>query len=189
MKRLTMIVAALLLCFSVSARADSTRRSTTVYGSHGDKFLLGIDGNFGLPIGNYSDVNGVGGGVLLTGEYPIIEALSATARIGFNFSLNKTIGTVDNHVHSIPVLFGAKYYVMPDHQGLFGATELGMFDLMQGDSTGGSSNNVKFGGGIGVGWQMKQWNARVNLHAQDFGHFGDVMVVSAGVGYQFAGLL
>jgi len=25
---------------------------------------------------------------------------------------------------------------------------------------------VKFGGGIGAGWQMKQWNARVNLHSQ-----------------------
>jgi len=101
---------------------------------------------------------------------------------------NKTIGTVDNHVHSIPVLLGAKYYVMPDHQGLFGAMELGMFDLMQGDSTGGSANEVKFGGGIGAGWQMKQWNARVNLHSQDFGNFGDRMMISAGVGYQFIGL-
>jgi hypothetical protein len=71
---------------------------------------------------------------------------------------------------------------------VFGAMELGMFDLMQGDSTGGSANNVKFGGGIGAGWQMKQWNARVNLHAQDFGHFGDALMISAGVGYQFIGL-
>ena len=188
MKKLTMIVAAFVLCISISARADSSRRSTSMSSTHGEKFLLGVDGAFGLPIGNYSDVNGVGGGVLLTGEYPIIEAVSATARVGFNFQLNKTIGTVDNHVHSIPVLLGAKYYVMPDHQGLFGAMELGMFDLMQGDSTGGSANDVKFGGGIGAGWQMKQWNARINLHAQDFGHFGDALMVSAGVGYQFAGL-
>ena len=188
MKKLTMIVAAFVLCISISARADSSRRSTSMSSTHGEKFLLGVDGAFGLPIGNYSDVNGVGGGVLLTGEYPIIEALSATARVGFNFQFNKTIGAVDNHVRSIPVLLGAKYYVMPDHQGVFGAMELGMFDLMQGDSTGGSANEVKFGGGIGAGWQMKQWNARLNLHAQDFGHFGDALMISAGVGYQFIGL-
>jgi hypothetical protein len=187
MKKLTTIAAALVFCLALSARAES-RRSSSVSGSHGDKLLLGVDGNFGLPIGNYADVNGVGGGVLLTAEYPVIEALAATARIGFNYSLNKTIGTVDNHIHQIPVLLGAKYYVMPEHQGVFGALELGMFDLMQGDSTGGSQNEVKFGGGIGLGWQMKQWNARVSLHSQDFGNFGDAMMITAGVGYQWAGL-
>ena len=34
---------------------------------------------------------------------------------------------------------------------------------------------------------MKQWNARVNLHSHDFGSFGDAMMITAGVGYQFAG--
>jgi len=192
MKKLTMIVAAFVLCISVSARADSSRRSTSMSSTHGEKFLLGVDGAFGLPIGNYSNVNGVGGGVLLTGEYPIIEALSATARIGFNYQFDKSpVAGTDTHVHSIPVLLGAKYYLTPDHQGLFGAAELGMFDLMSSVSTGGTSasqNDVKFGMGIGAGWQMKQWNARVNLHAQDVGHFGDALMVSAGVGYQFIGL-
>jgi hypothetical protein len=65
-----------------------------------------------------------------------------------------------------------------------------MFDLMTGASSGGvsaSQNDVKFGGGVGVGWAMKQWNARVNLHSHDFGSFGDAMMITAGVGYQFAG--
>ncbi|TMA21237.1 MAG: porin family protein [Deltaproteobacteria bacterium] len=192
MKKLITIAAALVLCLSVSARAESSRRSTSVSGSHADKLLLGIDGSFGLPIGNYADVNGVGGGVLLTAEYPIIEQLAATARIGFNYQLDKSpVAGTDVHVHSVPVLLGAKYYLMPDHQGIFGAAEIGMFDLMSSVSSGGasgSSNDVKFGGGIGLGWQMKQWNARVNLHSHDFGNFGDLMMVSAGVGYQFAGL-
>jgi len=172
MKKLITIAAALVLCLSVSARAESSRRSTSVSGSHADKLLLGIDGSFGLPIGNYADVNGVGGGVLLTAEYPIIEQLAATARIGFNYQLDKSpVAGTDTHVHSVPVLLGAKYYLSVTSGGV-----------------SGSSNDVKFGGGIGLGWQMKQWNARVNLHAQDFGNFGDVMMVSAGVGYQFAGL-
>jgi len=34
---------------------------------------------------------------------------------------------------------------------------------------------------------VKQWNARVNLHSQDVGHFGDALDDHAGVGYQFAG--
>lgn len=192
MKTLTTIAAAALLCLSTSARAESTRRSTSsVSSSSGQKFLLGVDGSFGLPVGSYGDVNGVGGGVLLTAEYPVLDVLSATARIGFNYQLDKSIPTVgDMHVHSIPVLFGAKYYVMPERQGLFAAAEIGMFDLMSSISNAGASasqNDVKFGGGLGVGWQMKQWNARVNLHSHDFGHFGDAIMMSAGIGYQFAG--
>lgn len=193
MKTLTMIAAAVLLSLSPSARAESTRRSTSsVSSSSNAKLQLGVDANFGLPIGNYADVNGVGGGVLLTAEYPVIEALGATARIGFNYQSDKSItGVGDMHVHSIPVLFGVKYYAMPEHQGFFAAAELGLFDLMSSISTAGgsaSSNDVKFGGGLGLGWQMKQWNARVNIHSQDFGNFSDLLMLTAGVGYQFGGL-
>ena len=187
MKKLTMIVAAFVLCISISARAESSRRSTSISSGHADKLLLGIDGNVGLPIGTYADGNSVGGGVLLTAEYPVIELLSATARIGFNYQFDKTTALGDAHVHSVPVLLGAKYYLMPDHQGVFGVAELGMFDLMESLGTA-SQNEVKFGMGIGIGWQMKQWNARVNLHSHDVGNFGDAMMVTAGIGYQFSGL-
>ena len=192
MKTLTMIAAAVLLCSASSARAESSRRSTsTLSSTSAPKLLLGVDGSFGMPLGSYADVNGIGGGVLLTAEYPLIESVSATARIGFNYQLDKSVPAVgDMHVHSIPILFGAKYYVMPERQGLFAAAEIGMFDLMSSVSAAGGSvsqNDLKFGGGVGLGWQMKQWNARVNLHSHDFGHFGDLMMVSAGVGYQFAG--
>jgi hypothetical protein len=89
------------------------------------------------------------------------------------------------------VLLGAKYYVMQqDRQGLFAAAELGMFDLMTGATFGGasgSSNDVKFGIGAGVGYQWNQWNARLNLHSHDMGHFGDALMVTGGIGYQFAG--
>src|SRR5512141_303722 len=100
MKTLTTIAAAVLLCLSSSARAESTRRSTSsTSSSSGQKFLLGVDGSFGMPLGTYGDVNGVGGGLLLTAEYPVIEQLSATARIGFNYQLDKTAGTDDTHIH------------------------------------------------------------------------------------------
>jgi len=57
-------------------------------------------------------------------------------------------------------------------------------------SSGGvsqSQNDLKFGTGIGVGYAMKQWNARVNVHTQSVGDFADALMITAGVGYQFAG--
>jgi hypothetical protein len=100
---------------------------------------------------------------------------------------------VDAHVNSIPLLVGARYYVMPmaERQGLFAAAELGLFDLMFGASSGANSasqSSVKFGFGGGIGYQWNQWNARVNLHTHDVGSFGDTLMVTGGIGYQFIGL-
>ncbi|HET7788875.1 MAG TPA: outer membrane beta-barrel protein [Myxococcales bacterium] len=191
MKKATIALAA-LFCVSASARAESSRRSTRIDSpTPQQKFLVGVDGDFGLPLGNYSDVNGVGGGLMLTGEYPMMPELSLTGRVGFQYHSDKDLGLgVSGHVHSIPFLLGAKYYFMPERQGFFGAAELGLFDLIAGASSGGvsaSDSQVKLGVGVGVGYQMKQWNARVNLHSQSVGSFGDSMMVTAGVGYQFAG--
>jgi len=191
MKKLISVVAVLLFCVAGAARADSSRRSSSVSGSGHEKFFLGVDGDFALPIGTYSDVNGVGGGLLLVGEYPLMDVLSATARIGFQYHSDKSVLGADVHMHSIPVLVGAKYYLMPGREGLFGAVEFGAFDLLASASSGGnsaSSSEVKFGGGVGIGWAMKQWNARINLHAHDLGNAGDSMMITAGVGYQFLGL-
>ena len=103
MKTLTTIAAAVLLCLSTSARAESTRRSSSPASSSqssSSKLQLGIDAALGLPIGNYADVNGFGGGVLLTAEYAVMPELGATARIGFNYQTDKTItGVGDMHVH------------------------------------------------------------------------------------------
>ena len=190
MKKLTMTAVAVLFCLSGAARADSSRRTTTISSSgQQQKFWVGVDGDFALPIGNYGDVNGIGGSLLIVGEYPVMPELSATARIGFQYHANTNTLGVDTHVHSIPVLLGAKYYLMShgDRQGLFGAFELGLFDLMTDVSGVGSSNDIKFGAGVGVGYAMKEWNARVSIHSQDVGHFGDLMMVTAGVGYTFAG--
>lgn len=192
MKKLMTIALAVLFCAS-AARAESTRRSTTVSSKdQHSKILVSADADFALPVGNYSDVNGVGGGLMLKGEYPLMPELSATLRIGFQFHANKDLGGgAGSHLHSIPALFGAQYYFQPEHQGFFGAAEMGLFYLMASQTIPGigdvSSSDAKFGMGAGVGYQMKEWNFRVNLHSQDIGHFGDALMVSAGAGYQFAG--
>jgi hypothetical protein len=196
MKLTATIVTGLLLCFAGAARADKTSprpaSRSNMLGSSEHQIFFGADADFALPVGNYSNVNGVGGGVLLTAEYPVIEQLSATARVGFQFHANTTYLGADVHMHSIPVLLGAKYYVMQqDRQGLFAAAELGMFDLMTAASVGAtsaSSNDLKFGVGAGIGYAYEKWNARVNVHSHDIGNFGDAVMITAGIGYQFAGL-
>jgi hypothetical protein len=199
MNKLTAIVTGLLLAVPLAAHADRTTRApsrSNVLSSEEPQILFGTDVDFALPIGNYSDVNGVGGGVLLTAEYPlrnIVDQLSLTARIGFEFHSDKDLGAgVSEHIHSIPVLLGAKYYLMPDRQGLFGAAEMGLFDLMENADAGAagslSQNEMKFGMGVGVGYTYEKWSARVNVHSHDVGNFGDAVMISAGIGYQFAGL-
>jgi len=100
-------------------------------------------------------------------------------------------------VNSIPVLLGVRYNIGGERMGLFGAFELGMFDLMSSvDSRGGgggggtiittTSNDLKFGMGVGVGLQQDRWNVRVNVHSQDVGNFGSAVVLTGGIGYQFA---
>jgi len=190
MKKLISTIAVSVLCISGAARADKAR------GAHGgvakDHMIrFTADTEFGVPLGNYADANSVGGGLSVTGEYLLLDQLSATMRIGFQAHVDRTVGTFSSHVNAIPVLLGAKYFVGPDRQGMFGAFELGMFDLMSSVSRGtvtASSNDVKFGMGLGLGYQQNQWNLRVNVHSQDVGNFGSAMMMTGGIGYQFAGL-
>ena len=97
MKTLTTIALAALLCFAGSARAESTRSSTrNLRSSAREKLFLGLDGDFAVPVGNFSNVNGVGAGVLATAEYPVMPELSATARVGFQYHANKNVlGRID----------------------------------------------------------------------------------------------
>jgi hypothetical protein len=48
-----------------------------------------------------------------------------------------------------------------------------------------TSNDVRFGMGVGIGYQQDRWNARINLHSQDVGNFGSAFMVTGGVGYSF----
>jgi len=190
------ITAAVILCLAGAAHAGDARtshnRSQLAGSAH--QILIGVDVESALPLSSvYSDINGPGAGALLTVEYPLMEQLSMTGRIGFQFHFDKSpVAGVDSHVHSIPVLLGAKYYIMQqDRQGLFAAAELGTFALMTSASAGGvsaSDTTMKFGVGAGLGYAWDKWNVRLNIHAQDVGNFGDFVMVSGGVGYQFAGI-
>ena len=178
-----------VLLLSGAALAERTRPS-----SQSQDFLkqhnlrVGVDSEVGIPLGNYSDANSVGAGILLNGELPLLDTVSATLRLGFEAHVDRTFGAVNSHVNAIPMLLGAKMWFGPERQGMFGAAELGMFDLMSSVSQGtvsNSSNNLRFGLGAGLGYQQGQWSARVNLHTQDVGNFGSAMMISGGIGWQF----
>jgi hypothetical protein len=191
-KLMATIAAGVLLCLSSAAHAERSSGAR-----HGRRtILVGLDSEFAIPLGNYADVNSVGMGAILVGELPLLEMVSGTARVGFQGHFDRTVGTgLGAHVNAIPILLGAKYYIGGDRQGLFGAFELGMFDLMTsverrvgGNVTSNTSNDVKFGMGLGLGLNQDRWNARVNIHTQDVGNFGSAFVISGGIGYQFASL-
>lgn len=187
--------AAVILCLAGAANAGDARTShnRSQVASTAHQILIGVDVESALPLSSaYSDASGPGAGALLTIEYPLMEQLSLTGRAGFQYHLDKSpVAGVDSHIHAIPVLLGAKYYIMQqDRQGLFAAAEVGTFGLMASVSSpvgSASDTQLKFGMGAGVGYQWNQWNFRANIHAQDVGNFGDLVMVSGGVGYQFAG--
>src|SRR2546421_3964981 len=86
--------AAVILCLAGSARAGDARtshRSTALAGST-HQVTLGVDADFAMPVSNYADVNGPGAGALLTIEYPVIEQLSLTGRVGFQYHFDKSLG-------------------------------------------------------------------------------------------------
>jgi hypothetical protein len=191
MKKLISAIAISLLFVSSAARADKARNAVPHSFLKEHNIRLGIDTEVGIPLGNYADANSVGGGAVLSGDLALLEQLSATMRIGFQAHMDRTVAGVSSHVHSIPILLGTKYYLGPDRVGMFGAFELGMFDLMSSVTRGNisaSSNDLRFGMGAGIGYQQSQWSARVNVHTQDVGNFGSAMMITGGIGYQFAGL-
>lgn len=196
--------AALVAMVAFGARAQrSSTNTATMPGPNG--VIAGVDGELAIPIGNYSDATGLGLGVLLTGEYPVNPVISATGRIGFQAHLSKSVstpfGSADSHVHALPILVGGRYYFQAQpgssmtsssaHQGLFGAAELGLFWLFSGASVNGvsgSSSDLKFGIGAGAGYQMGALSFRGMIHSHSIGNFGDTLMLTGVVGYQFAGL-
>jgi hypothetical protein len=185
------VVAGGLLYTSSAARAE---RSYSARPGRMHSILVGVDTDVAIPLGNYGDVNSVGVGALLAAEYPLVDTFSATLRVGFQMHADRTVAGLSSHVHAIPVLLGTRYHIGGERRGLFGAFEVGIFDLIgSADRRAGgntivtdTSNSMKFGLGVGVGYQQDRWDARVNVHTQDVGNFGSAMTLSAGLGYQFA---
>src|SRR5438552_19168559 len=128
MQKLISAIALGILVLSGAAVADRPRPATAHGFLHDHNLRLGVDTELGIPLGNYADQNSVGGGAFLNTELALLDAISATMRVGFQAHLDRTLAGTDSHVHAIPALLGIKAYIGPDRQGAFGAFEPGMFD-------------------------------------------------------------
>src|SRR5437763_10727649 len=102
-----------VLCLSSSAFADKSRPAAPA--SHGflqdHNLTVGVDTEAAVPLGNYSDVNSVGGGVFANAELALLDTVSATLRIGFQAHMNRSIGGFDSRVNALPILIGGKAWL------------------------------------------------------------------------------
>jgi hypothetical protein len=192
MKNAIVRIACLLLCVSAAAHADRTRAAHSRGFLRGHSLMFGVDTEVGVPLGNYADASSVGGGAAVTGELTLLETVSATMRVGFEAHTDRNVATASSHVHALPILLGTKYYLGAERAGLFGAFEAGTFILMSSATpargAGVSSTDLKFGLGAGIGFQQDRWNVRMNIHTQDVGSFGNALMMTGGIGYEFGGL-
>lgn len=91
-----------------------------------------------VPVGDLSDVAGLGFGAEVIVNYPVMDKLVATGAIGYLYHLEKNDWTYT----AIPIMVGAKYYFMP---GVFAGAELGLhrwgWEWETGGFSGSSSSN------------------------------------------------
>src|SRR4051812_49698034 len=125
MKNAIAMIAA-LLCVGGAARAEKIHSSPR---NHKDEvrvhnILFGLDTEVAVPVGNYADVNSIGGGPILTGEYTLTDTWGVTMRFGFQGHSDRTIGGVGSHPHPLSMLLRTQYYMGPERPGLVRAFAL-----------------------------------------------------------------
>lgn len=152
--------------FAQDAPAEGGGEAAPMEEMSGDakKMSLGADGAVVIPLGDFSDVAGVGIGALLKFGFSVSDAIMITARTGYIFHLTKTISTgvgdADSKVAQIPFMVGGKY--------MFGApyvaAELGMVNFRtkaEFMGVSGSDSSTKLAFGIGGGYMMGDLDFRL----------------------------
>jgi hypothetical protein len=153
------------------------------------KFILGVDAAFQLPLGNFADATGMGFGGLVRAEYNLIPNLNGTFRVGYIYALKKDLagGLGKASVGNIPIWVGGKYFFT---DMVYGGVEVGLNMLQEkadatlfGQTVSASTSENKFGGNVGAGVLISGLDVRAQLEFLDFGHAKDSMAVMINVGY------
>lgn len=167
----------------VAVPAEQAPAASTALGGG---MLIGADLRLALPLGNFSDAAGLGIGALGRFEYVLTPQVNLTGRIGFTYFLPKSVGGVDLHYWTIPILVGAKFAVIPN---LYVAGEIGLFnnhfttDVPFFGTVSGSETD--FGLTLGAGYRMGDLDFRASLEFVDLGHASDSMSLVVSAGYNF----
>ena len=156
---------------------------------------VGVDGAFVLPVGDWSDVSGIGIGALAAGHYDLSPQLAITGRIGYIHHLSKSQGGSDFSTYEIPILGGAKYRFGQPGDGLYVGGEVGLVSLgarsefenpYSGEKESASDSDLEIGLTAGVGYEVGDLDFRGQMFFPTIDHLDDFMGVMATVGYRFA---
>lgn len=176
MKKMRFAVGILLVLCSGPALAQHVR--------------LGVDGALMIPVGNFSDLYGVGLGGLLRLEIEPLPGFAITGRSGYIQHFSKTLSgrlVTDAKLGELPILAGAKFYT---DSGLYGTLEFGgtwLNPSVTGTVTGINYTSSAFyvSAAAGAGLAFGPLDLGVRLHSVDLGHPGDTLQIGVTVGFNF----
>jgi len=144
---------------------------------------------FGMPMGDFKDLAGIGIGGTVKAYYPINEQMDATGRVGYIYWTGDEqdlgiMGTWSYNYYQIPIMAGINYKITPEFYGMaeLGLTMLGIDVEVAGISSSVSETNLAFT--IGAGYNV---NEKINIIA----FFNSVMSgasfnqIGARLGYKF----
>jgi hypothetical protein len=155
------------------------------------KFAFEVGPEIALPMGDFSDVSGLGFGAVVTVKYPVMPKLVATATAGYLYFLEKEqsiLGsTIKTQYSGIPIVAGVRYYVMP---ALYVGGEVGILMM-----SGTAESNIPGLGNISVSDDTNKLSFAPQV-GYEVGKFcvsaqyviaGDFKFLGARVGYAIGG--
>ncbi len=164
---------------------------------------IGADLALAVPLGDWGDAAGIGGGLLGSYQYSMDAQLSITGRLGFIMHAEQELEsagiTVTTNSSEIPIYGGIKYRFTEEINSLYGAAELGLtmvsaeacstVDFGFGGPTQeicADASETKLGTTLGVGYDLDKLDFRGALWFPSIDDEGDMMGLLVTVGYKFA---
>ena len=165
----------------------------------GRSHRLAADAGVVIPVGDWSDVTGMGIGAMFRYEYLLSPSLTITARVGYLHGLAKDVLGADYSMSELPVLAGVRYFVLGsgslDSKGLYAGMELGFVGIrVRAQACGwlgcieANDFETKFGMTVGVGYEISRFDMNAGVFLPSVADAGDMVGVLLTIGYAFAAL-
>lgn len=160
-----------------------------------DDMLVGVDGGLVLPLGDWSNVSGLGFGALGRFELALDPQLSVTGRLGYitHLEANDAYKTSE-----LPILAGLRYGLSGEEDGLYVAGEAGLvnftfrrpvasgvFGTTVSEGEKSSKSEPKFGLTAGAGYRSGKVDGRAGIFIVSVGDLEETFGLMATIGYNF----
>lgn len=169
------LIAALLLGATLTVNAQEE-------GFH----TVGAGAELALPMGDFSQVYGVGFGATGKVFYGISEAADITGTLGYlHFGMKEEHAMMSGHMGMVPIMFGYRhdfggFYVEPQLGLTVISSKITMDGMDLGFMESGSSSTTKLGLGLGGGHRFGNWDLGLRFQLVDNLNF-----IGARIGYNF----